>query len=63
MFNIIFMWKKTNDSYKKREFFSPEKKNFFKKNDSYKKNVHESFPGEKKNDSYKKRESFSPEKK
>ena len=42
------MWKKTNDSYKKREFFSPEKKIFFKKNDSYKKNVHESFPEEKK---------------
>ena len=27
--------KKTNDSYKKREFFSPEKKYFFQKNDSY----------------------------
>jgi len=55
--------KKTDDSYKNRESFSPEKKFFFKKNDSYKKNVHESFPEEKKNDSYKKREFFSPEKK
>jgi len=55
--------KKTNDSYKKRESFSPGKIFFFEKNDSYKKNVHESFPEEKKNDSYKKHESFSPEKK
>ena len=55
--------KKTDDSYKKHKFFSPEKIFFFKKNDSYKKKFHESFSEEKKNDSYKKRESFSPEKK
>ena len=35
MFMNLFLKKKKNDSYKKRESFSPEKKTFFQKNDSY----------------------------
>ena len=34
-FHEFFPEEKKNDSYKKRESFSPEKKYFFQKNDSY----------------------------